>query len=44
MHGFRIEIGEVTGHSRLIDSGLNITSFGEDSHSEIYAFTQRGGI
>ena len=44
VHGFRIEIGEATGHSRLIDSGLNITSFGEDSQGEIYSLTRRGGI
>ena len=44
VHGFRIEIGEATGHSRLIDSGLNITSFGEDSQGKIYALTQRGAI
>ncbi|MCD5404663.1 MAG: hypothetical protein LR097_12690 [Dehalococcoidia bacterium] len=30
VHGFRIKIGEATGYSRPIDSGLNITSFGED--------------
>ena len=44
VHGFRIEIGEATDHSRLIDSGLNITSFGEDSQGEIYSLTRRGGI
>ena len=44
VHDFRIEIGEATGHSRLIDSGLNITSLGEDNQGEIYALTQRGGI
>ena len=44
VHGFRIEIGEATGHSRLIDSGRNVTSFGEDNQGEIYALTQRSGI
>ena len=44
VHGFRIEIGEATGHSRLIDSGRNVTSFGEDNEGGIYALTQRGGI
>ena len=44
VHGFRIDIGEATGHSRLIDSGRNVTSFGEDNEGEIYALIQRGGI
>ena len=44
VHGFRIKIGEATGYSRPIDSGLNITSFGGDNEGEIYALTQRGGI
>ena len=39
VQGFRIEIGEATGHFRLIDSGLNITSFGEDDQGEIYALS-----
>ena len=38
-HGFRIEVGEATGYSRPIDSGLNITSFGEDDQGEIYALS-----
>jgi len=38
-HGFRIKIGEATGYSRPIDSGLNITSFGEDDQGEIYALS-----
>ena len=40
MHGFRIKIGEATGYSRPIDSGLNITSFGEDDQGEIYTLSQ----
>ena len=44
VHGFRIEIGKATGHSRLIDSGRNVTFSGEDNEGEIYALTQRGGI
>ena len=44
VRGFRIEIGEATGHSRLIDSDRNVTSFGEDNEGETYALTQRGGI
>ena len=39
VHGFRTEIGEATGHSHLIDSGLNIASFGEDDQGEIYALS-----
>ena len=39
VHGFRIKIGEATGYSRPIDSGLNITSFGEDDQGEIYALS-----
>ncbi|MCH7736381.1 MAG: PQQ-dependent sugar dehydrogenase [Chloroflexi bacterium] len=42
--GFRFENGEVTGHSLLIDSGIMITSFGEDRGGEIYVVTLRGGI
>ncbi|MCH8296911.1 MAG: PQQ-dependent sugar dehydrogenase [Chloroflexi bacterium] len=44
VHGFRFENGEATGHSLLIDSGLMITSFGEDRDGEIYVLTIRGGI
>ena len=39
VHGFRIKIGEATGYSRPIASGLNITSFGEDDQGEIYALS-----
>ena len=39
VHGLRIKIGEATGYSRPIDSGLNITSFGEDDQGEIYALS-----
>ena len=39
VHRFRIKIDEATGYSRPIDSGLNITSFGEDDQGEIYALS-----
>jgi len=32
------------GDQLLVDSGLNITSFGEDQNGEIYVLTIRGGI
>ena len=39
VHGSWIKIGEATGYARPIDSGLNITSFGEDDQGEIYALS-----
>jgi len=44
IRGFRFENGEAGGDALLIDSGLNITSFGEDEDGEIYVITQRGRI
>jgi glucose/arabinose dehydrogenase len=44
IRGFRFENGEARGDALLIDSGLNITSFGEDRNGEIYVLTQRGRI
>ncbi len=44
VHGFRYGNNEVIGHALLIDSGLMITSFGEDSDGEIYVLSQEGGI
>ncbi len=44
VRGFRYEDGEAVGESLLVDSGFNITSFGEDSNGEIYALSQDGGI
>ncbi|MCH9017443.1 MAG: PQQ-dependent sugar dehydrogenase [Chloroflexi bacterium] len=44
IRGFRFENGEAAGDAMLIDSGLNITSFGEDRNGEVYVLTQRGRI
>ena len=44
IRGFRLKHGEAAGDALLIDSGLNITSFGEDDDGEIYVITQRGRI
>lgn len=44
IHGFRIDGGEVIEHKMLVDSGLMITSFGEDEEGEIYVLSQDGGI
>jgi len=44
VRGFRFENGEAVGDKLLVDSGLRITSFGEDRSGEIYALTQRGHI
>ena len=44
VRGFRFENGEAVGDQLLVDSGLNITSFGEDQNGEIYVLTIRGGI
>ena len=44
IRGFRFENGEAAGDALLIDSGLNITSFGEDQDGENYVLTQRGRI
>ena len=44
IHGFRYEDGEVTEHNLLVDSGLRITTFGEDQNGEIYVLSQDGGI
>ena len=44
VYGFRFENGEVAGHSLLVDSGLMITSFGEDRDGEIYLLSLDGGI
>lgn len=44
IHGLRFKDGEVTSHSFLVDSGLMITSFGEDRQSEIYVLSQEGEI
>ena len=41
---FRFQNNEATGDTLLIDSGLNITSFGQDRKGEIYVLTQRGRI
>ena len=44
VRGFRFENGEAVGDKLLVDSGLNITSFGEDQNGELYVLTIRGGI
>lgn len=44
IHGFHLEGGEVVEHQLLVDSGLMITSFGEDEEGEIYVLSQDGGI
>ena len=44
VRGFRFENGVAVGDKLLVDSGLRITSFGEDISGEIYALTQRGHI
>ena len=44
IHGIRFENGEVVEHNLLVDSGLEITSFGEDENGEIYVLSQNGGI
>ena len=44
VRGFRYQNGEAVGDSLLVDSRLNITSFGEDANGEIYALSQDGGI
>ncbi|MEE8464893.1 MAG: PQQ-dependent sugar dehydrogenase [Dehalococcoidia bacterium] len=44
IHAFRFSNGEVAGHRLLVDSGLSITSFGEDESGEIYVLSQDGGI
>ena len=44
IHGFRIENGDVVEHRLMVDSGLRITSFGEDEKGEIYVLSQNDGI
>ena len=44
IHGFRIENGDVVEHRLMVDSGLRITSFGEDDQGEIYVLSQNDGI
>lgn len=44
VRGFRFESGEAVGDKLLVDSGFNITSFGEDRLGEIYILTQHGHI
>lgn len=44
VRGFRFENDQATEDSQLVNSGLNITSFGEDSDGEIYALTEVGRI
>jgi hypothetical protein len=34
----------VSGKRLVLDSGLNITSFGEDSHGELYVADHNGAI
>jgi glucose/arabinose dehydrogenase len=44
IRGFRFENGAAAGDTLLVDSGLNITSFGEDHNGEVYVLTQRGRV
>ena len=44
IHGLRVDGGTVIEHRLLVDSGLMITSFGEDLEGEIYVLSQDGGI
>ncbi len=44
MRGFRFEEGHATRDSLLVNSGLRITSFGEDGAGDIYTLTQEGTI
>jgi len=42
--GFRFRTMLVTEQSLLVDSGLRITSFGQDQQGELYALAEDGGI
>ena len=44
IHGFRFENGDLVEHNLLVDSGLRITSFGEDEQGEIYVLAQNSGV
>jgi len=44
VHGFRFEQGKAVARWLLVDSGVNITSFGEDAQGEIYALSEEGRI
>jgi len=44
LRGFRFEDGRVERDSLLVNSGLRITSFGQDEAGEIYILTQDGEI
>lgn len=44
VRGFQYQDGKAVVDSLIVDSSLNITSFGEDSKGEIYALSQDGSI
>jgi glucose/arabinose dehydrogenase len=44
VNGFRFKTRLVTEQSLLVDSGLRITSFGQDQQGELYALAEDGGI
>ena len=44
IHGLRTDGSDAVEHKLLVDSGLMITSFGEDEKGEIYVLSQNGGI
>ena len=44
VRGFQFQAGKPVGDVLLVNSGVNITSFAEDSTGEIYALSQNGRI
>ena len=44
VRGFQFKAGKPVGDLLLVNSGMNITSFAEDSAGEIYALSQNGRI
>jgi hypothetical protein len=44
VRGFQFKAGKPVGDLLLVNSGVNITSFAEDSTGEIYALSQNGRI
>lgn len=44
VRGFQFKAGKPVGDLLLVNSGVNITSFAEDSAGEIYALSQNGRI
>ena len=44
VNGFRFRVGRVREKSLLLDSGLRITSFGQDQQGELYALAEDCGV